>query len=148
MLSFDCIWEWLNGWNDYPDLPALRSIHLGDLAMKGDGRDGRGIFSKSSKDWTSTLVMKSSSVWNDEWIDLPSLASFKGEYDNFRFMDSVILESSDMTMDWCRYPSTVRRWNPIQETVLLLYLFPSILEYSFSHLLITWCSCSWVSHQK
>ena len=43
--------------------------------------------------------MRSEIEWSDEWIDLPSLTTLKGDEGNFIAIGSVILESSDMIID-------------------------------------------------
>ena len=92
--------------------------------------------------------MRSKIKWADEWIDLPSLIIFKGGWYNFRYIGSVILESIDLVIDWCRYPSIIIQWNPIRCLLLPLHLFPPILKYPFSHFLIIRCCCSRISHQR
>ena len=92
--------------------------------------------------------MRSEIEWVDEWIDLPSLTEFKGEYYNFYRIGSVILESMDLVFDWCRYPSIIIQWNQILYRLLPVHLFPPILKYSYSHFLIIRCDCSRISHQK
>ena len=92
--------------------------------------------------------MRSEIEWVDEWIDLPSLTEFYGGCFNFRNIGSMILESSDLVFDWCRYPSIIIWWNLHRYLVLLLHLFPPILKYPFSHFLILRCCCSRISHQK
>ena len=105
--SFGCVWEWLNGWIDDSDLPKLQSIQLDQYTLQGDGRDDRKTISNSRYYYKNTLTMRSDIEWKDEWIDLPSLTAFKGDGDNFRFIGSVILESSHLVIDWNRYPSIV-----------------------------------------
>ena len=92
--------------------------------------------------------MRSEIEWVDEWIDLPSLTEFKGDYYNFIYIGSVILESMDLVFDWCRYPSIIILWNPIRLVSLPVHLFPPILKYASSHFLIIRCCCSRISHQR
>ena len=42
-----------------------------------------------------------------EETDLPSLTTLTGEGDNFQMIGSVIIESIDLYICECRYPSTV-----------------------------------------
>ena len=112
--SFSCVWEWLNEWIDDSDLPKLQSIELGSHALQGDWRDDRKLISTVPYYYKNTLTMRSEIGWNDEWIDLPSLISFKGYRFNFWYIGSVILESSHLVIDWIRYPSIIIQWNPIQ----------------------------------
>ena len=67
-------------------------------------------------------------AWMDEWTDLPSLTSFKGDRNNFYAIGSVILESDDLWIDWSRYPSVIIKWNCIRWLLLLRHLFPPILK--------------------
>ncbi len=83
--------------------------------------------------------MRSEIKWVNEWIDLPSLTSFKGDSWNFMYIGSVILESMDLVFDWCRYPSIIIQWNQIRCLLFRLHLFPPILKYTFSHFLIIRC---------
>ena len=129
--SFGCIWELLNGWIDDSDLPELQSIDLNSYALHGAYSD-RQTISEEPYNYKNTLTMRSETEWNDEWIDLPSLTSFKGYGGDFRYIGSVVLESSHMTVDWTRYSSVIIQWNPIRWFLLLLHLFPPILKYSFS----------------
>ena len=46
--------------------------------------------------YKNTLKMKSGIGRKDEWADLPSLVSFRGEGSNFYAIGSVILESMDL----------------------------------------------------
>ena len=78
--SFGCVWEWLNEWIDDSDLPKLQSIDLGESALGGDDR---ATINEYPFNYKNTLTMRSEIEWNDEWIDLPSLTSFKGEKYNF-----------------------------------------------------------------
>ena len=144
--TIGCVWEWLNGWIDDSDLLQLQSIQLGERALQGDGGYDRQTISDEPYNWKNTLTMRSETEWNDEWIDLPSLTSFKGDKRNFRNMGSVILESSDLVIDRSRYPSIIIRWNPIRWCLLRVHLFPPILEYSFFHLIIIWCHWFGVLH--
>ena len=50
----------------------------------------------------------------DEWTDLPSLTSFRGDQYNFQNIGSIILESIDLEADWCRYPSIKIQWNQLR----------------------------------
>ena len=141
--------EWLNGWIDDSDLPQLQSIQLGDSALDGDAGDNRKTIEDEPYNYKNTLTMRSEIERVDEWADLPSLTSFNGYDDIFGYIGSVILESSYLVIESCRYPSVVIRRNPIQWWLLLLvHPFPPILKYAFSHLIITRCSCSWISHQN
>ena len=84
--------------------------------------------------------MRSEIEWADEWIDLPSLTEFKGNNYNFKNIGSVILESSQLVFDWCRYSSIIIQWNRLRWwLLLLLHLFPQILKYPFSPFLIIRC---------
>ena len=58
--------------------------------------------------------MRSETEWKDEWLDLPSLTSFKGDEYNFASIGSVILESNHLVIDRTRYPSIRIQWNPIR----------------------------------
>ena len=107
--TIDCIWEWLNEWIDDSDLPKLQSILLYWQALQGD-QDNRGVYYKPFN-FRNILTMRSEIEWVDEWIDLPSLTEFKGDYYNFGNIGSVILESMDVVFDWCRYPSINIWWN-------------------------------------
>ena len=82
--------------------------------------------------------MRSEIEWVDEWIDLPSLTEFKGDY-NFENIGSVILESMDLVFDWCRYPSIIIQWNQLRWSLLRLHIFPPILKYILSFILIIRC---------
>ena len=146
--SFDCVWEWLIGWFDDSDLPKLQSIQLGDSALCGDCRDDRKTINNGRYYYKNTLTMRSDIEWNNEWIDLPSLTSFKGDEFNFKYIGSVILESSHLVIDWTRYPSIRIQWSSIRLWLLPLHLFPPILKYSFSHLIIIRCSCPRIIHQE
>ena len=146
--SFGCIWEWLNGWIDHSDLPELRFIELGVSALYGDSDDDRKTISTEPYNYKNTLTMRSESEWNDEWIDLPSLTSFKGDWHNFQCMGSVILESSHLVIDSCRYFSIIIGWNHIRFPLLRVHPLPPTLKYLFSHLIIIRCPCSRISHHK
>ena len=106
-MSLGCVWEWLNEWIDDSDLPKLQSIQLASSALQGDDSDDRKTISTEPYNYNNTLTMRSEIEWIDEWIDLPSLTTFKGEWWNFWFIGSVILESSDLVIDWTRYPSII-----------------------------------------
>ena len=136
----------MNGWIDDSDLPKLQSIRLGCGALHCDGRDDRKTISSYPYNYKNTLTMRSEIEWVDEWIDLPSLTQFKGDYYNFECIGSVVLESIDLVFDWCRYPSIIIWWYPIRG-LLQLHLFPPILKYPFSHFLIIRCCCSRIIHQ-
>ena len=146
--SFGCVWEWLNEWIDDSDLPKIQSIQLASSALKGDDRDDRETISTAPYNYNNTLTMRSDIEWNNEWIDLPSLTSFKGDDYNFYRIGSVILESSDLVIDSCRYFSIIIQWNPIRWELLPLHLFPPILKYSFSYCIIIRCWWSRISHQR
>ena len=46
----------------------------------------------------------------DEWIDLPSLTSFRGGEHNFQNIGFINLESSHMELNWCRcYAEHIQR---------------------------------------
>ena len=126
----------------------LQSIQLGSGSLQGDWRDDRKTISDKPYNYKNTMTMRSENVWVDEWIDLPSLTEFKGDWSNFECIGSVILESMDLVFDWCRHPSIIIRWNPIRWRLLPLHLFLQILKYSFSHFLILRCYCSRILHQK
>ena len=111
--SFNCVWEWLNGWIDDSDLPKLQSIRLGYEAFDGDDRYDRKTISTEPYNYNNTLTMRSEIEWVDEWIDLPLLTEFKGKEDNFYAIGTVILESSVFVFDWCRYPSIIIQRNRI-----------------------------------
>ena len=106
--------DWMDEWIDDSDLPKLQSIQLDSNALKGDSRDDRATISNYPYNYKNTLTMRSKSEWNDEWIDLPSLTSFKGDWYNFYAIGSVILESNHLVIDWTRYSSIIIQWNPIQ----------------------------------
>ena len=144
---FDCVWEWLNGWIDDSDLPKLQSIQLDYGALEGDWRDNRKTISDEPYNFKNTLTMRSEIEWVDEWIDLPSLIEFKGDYYNLERIGSVILDSIDLVFDWCRYPSIVIQWNLLPWWLLQIHLFPPILKYPFSHFLIIRCHRSRIIHQ-
>ena len=112
--TYGCFWEWLNGWIDDSDLPKLQSIQLDWYALVGDARADRKTISNQPYNYKNTLTMRSEIEWVDEWIDLPSLTSFKGNDYNFMYLGSVILESSVLVFDWCRYPSTIIQWNRLR----------------------------------
>ena len=126
LCSVGCVWEWLNGWIDYSDLPKLQSIQLATGALRGDSRDDRKTISDEPYNYKNTLIMRSEIEWIDEWTDLPSLTEFKGDGSNFWAIGSVALESSYLSTNWCRYPSIVIRWNSIRWWLLLLHLFRSV----------------------
>ena len=92
--------------------------------------------------------MRSEREWNHEWIDLPSLTSFKGDENNFEYIGSVILKSSHLVTGWISYPSIIIQWNPIRRWLLHLHQVPPIFKYSFSHFIIFRCYCSRISHQR
>ena len=146
--SYGCVWEWLNGWIDYSDLPILQSIQLATGALLGDYSEDRKTIITEPYNYKNTLTMRSEIEWVDEWIDLPSLTEFKGDRFNFKNIGSVILESMDLVFDWCRYPSINIWWNQLRYGLLLLHLYHSAFTYSFSHFLISRCWCSRFSHQK
>ena len=104
---FGCVWEWLNEWIDDSDLPKLQSIQLGVAALAGDSRDNRKTIRDEPYNYKNTLIMRSEIEWVDEWIDLPSLTEFKGDWYHFGFIGLVILESIDLVFDRCRYPSII-----------------------------------------
>ena len=108
MCSVGSVWEWLNEWIDDSDLPKLQSIQLDRSALDGDCRDKDGYHSYPPANYNLILTMKSGIEWSDEWIDLPSLTHFNGNGNNFRFIGSVILESSHIPFDWTRYPSIIK----------------------------------------
>ena len=126
----------------------LQSIRLGSWAFRGDKRDDRKTISHKPYNYKNTLTMRSEIEWVDEWIDLPSLTEFKGDYNHFRSIGSVILESMDLVFDWCRYPSIIIWWNLLRFSQLLLHLFPPTHKYSLSHFLIIRCCCSRIIHQR
>ena len=71
------------------DLPNLKSINLGALALGG-------------KDNTSlcSLIMIGDSEWILWWIDLPKLESLVSESFSFVFAHIVALSSIDWSLDW------------------------------------------------
>ena len=148
LCSFGCVWEWLNEWIDDSDLPKVQSIQLNSGALAGDSRDGQKTICNAPYNYNNTLTMRSEIEWSDEWIDLPSLIEIKGKDYNFRLIGSVILESSHLVFDRSRYPSIIIQWNPIRRWLLLVHLFPPILKYPFSPLIIIRCYCSRIIHQK
>ena len=91
--------EWLNGWIDDSDMPKLQSIQLGSWALYGDDRDDRKTINDKPYNYNNTLTMRSEIEWVNEWIDLPSLTTFKGNDGNFYAIGSVILESTDLVID-------------------------------------------------
>jgi len=112
--SFGCVWEWLNEWIDDSDLPKLQSIELDHQALHGDGGDDRKTISEAPYNYNNTLTMRSESEWIDEWIDLPSLTSVSGGWNNLEVIGLVILESVHWVFDWCRYPSIIIQWNRLR----------------------------------
>ena len=148
LCSVGCVWEWVNGWIDDSDLPKLQSIQLGGAALRGDGRADRKTISTEPFNYNNTLTMRSEIEWIDEWIDLPSLTEFKGDYYNFECIGSVVLESMDVVFDWFRHPSIIIWWNILPWLLLPLHLFPPILKYILSYFLIIRCYCSRISHQR
>ena len=84
---------------DEADLPLLQSIELGGSALAGDWRDDRKTSQRSPFNWKNSLVMRSGDLCGSEWIDLPSLISFKGNTYNFENIGPVVLESSDVCVD-------------------------------------------------
>ena len=137
----------MNGRIDDSDLPKLQSIQLDDYALAGDDDDNRKTINNEPYNYKNTLTMRSEIEWDNEWIDLPSLTELKGYYWNFYAIGSVILESIDLVIDRCRYPSINIWWYRLRWWLLLLHLFPPILKYPFSHFLIIRCCCSRISHQ-
>ena len=63
-------------------------------------------------------------------------------------MGTVTLESMDLVIDKCRYPSVIVWWNYLRLWLLLLDLFTPLHKYPFSHFLIIRCDCSRFSHQR
>ena len=98
--SFGCVWEWLNGWVDYSDLPKLQSIQLDSNALEGDYRADRKTIDKEPYNLKNILTMRSEIERTDKWIDLPLLIEFKGNGSNFGYIGSVILESNHLVIDW------------------------------------------------
>ena len=98
----------------YVDLPKLQSIIIGKNTLDGDGGDDRKTISEAPFNYKNTLTMRSEIEYVDEWIDLPSLTEFNGNDYNFGCIGSVILESMDLVLDWCRYPSIIIQWNQIR----------------------------------
>ena len=88
-------------------MPKLESIQLGCAALRGNGRDDRRTIYTLPFNYRNTLTMKRENEWNDEWRDLPSLTTFKGDKMNFKAIGSVILESTDLSVDRSRYPPVV-----------------------------------------
>ena len=78
------------------DLPQLKSIQLGTEAFYGDDSDDRKTMIDQSCTSKNTLTMKSISLSCSRFVDLPSFSSFKGQYDNFVYIGSVIFESSHL----------------------------------------------------
>ena len=126
----------------------LQSIRLGSWAFRGDSREDRTTVNTEPYNYKNTLTMRSEIEWSDEWKDLPSLTLFKGEFKNFYRIGSVILESSDLVFDWCRYPSINILWNQLRWWLLLLHLYHWVFKYSFSHFLIIRCCCSRIINQR
>ena len=124
----------------------LQSIQLDYGALYGDQRIERRTISSYPYNYNNTLTMRSEIEWADEWIDLPSLTLFKGNDFNLNIIGSVILESMDLVIDWCRYPSINIWWYPIR-CLLLLHLYHPTHKYSLSHFLIIRCCCSRIIHQ-
>ena len=137
----------MNGRIDDSDLPKLQSIQLDDYALAGDDDDNRKTINNEPYNYKNTLTMRSEIEWDNEWIDLPSLTELKGYYWNFYAIGSVILESIDLVIDRCRYPSINIWWYRLRWWLLPIHLFPPILKYSYSHFLIIRCYCSRISHQ-
>ena len=137
----------MNGRIDDSDLPKLQSIQLDDYALAGDDDDNRKTINNEPYNYKNTLTMRSEIEWDNEWIDLPSLTELKGYYWNFYAIGSVILESIDLVIDRCRYPSINIWWYRLRWWLLPIHLFPPILKYSYSHFLIIRCCCSRISHQ-
>ncbi|KAK8807871.1 hypothetical protein WA588_006359, partial [Blastocystis sp. NMH] len=67
----------------FENLPKLQSIQLATWALCGDGGDDRKTISKEPYNYKTILTMR----------NLPSLTEFKGDWYNFRFIGSVILEN-------------------------------------------------------
>ncbi|KAK8823034.1 hypothetical protein WA538_002187 [Blastocystis sp. DL] len=67
----------------FENLPMLQSIQLGRGALYGDSRNDRKTISYEPYNYKNTLTMR----------NLPSLTEFKGDFCNFRYIGSVILEN-------------------------------------------------------
>ena len=78
----------------YIDLTSLRSIRLGNYAIRGDSSDSRKLDNEYPFHYNNTLIMKSTFGIEDCLrIDLQSLNAFVGGLKSFTYMGIVILES-------------------------------------------------------
>ena len=95
------------------DLTSLRSIRLGDYALRGDSSNNGNLDNECPFHYSNTLIMKSTfGIVDGSWIDLPSLNSFVGGLESFTYMGNVILESG---RDWLLFPRhslSFSEWNP------------------------------------
>ena len=143
-----CLWviDWIESWFRFAKTPIHWTLWT---------HFWRGSSWWSKDDECVTLLLQEH-IDNEEyhlmfswlWIDLPSLVSFKGSVFNYYYFGIVVLESSHLVIDWTRYPSIIIRWNTIRLWILRVHLFPPILRYAFSHLIIIRCYWSRISHQK
>ena len=78
-------------------------IQLDWGVFQGDGRDSRKMSDNEPYYFNNTLTMRSSNCNCIESVDLPMLTSFKGSYCNCMNIGSVILDSSFVQIDRCRY---------------------------------------------
>ena len=75
----------------------------------------------------------------ESW-DLPSLTSFRGTSNNFVYVGSVILESTDILTWLRRYPSIVIQWYSIWCVVFYGHILPSVIKYALMHILMIRCN--------
>ena len=76
------------------DLTSLRSIRLGNYAIRGDSSDSRKLDNEYPFHYNNTLIMKGTfGIVDCLRIDLQSLNAFVGGLESFIYMGNVILES-------------------------------------------------------
>ena len=91
----------MNRVNNNVDLPKLEIITLEDSALLGDENPDRKTNNTAPYYYKNTLTMRSIVSNGIVLIDLPSLTTINGQYRHFRYMGSVVLESSDMLKELC-----------------------------------------------
>lgn len=79
-------------------------------------------------------------------IDLPSLTTLKGSEENFRFVGSVILESTFFWSIPCRYSPTPTEWRLFRSLQFPVHFVDCSLWYVHLSLLMIRCICPRVSH--
>ena len=121
------------------DLPLLQLVKLGYSAFRGDSN--RKTINEYPYNYNNTMIMKSDGIWQNVYLDIPSLISFVGGSENYHYFGSVVLESVFSLALLSRYSFTAIQWHSVVE--FLLCVFASKFKYVFISLQMI--RCRWTS---